>query len=136
MSEWPTCACGCGEPVPAARTSNRTRGRIAGQPLRYVHGHNGRGTGTRAKQLTALIVDEPAGGCHEWPFARTDGYGYVDVGDGAILRVHRVAWEKLRGAIPDGLEVHHTCGNRACVNVGHMELLTKAEHTSLHWKLS
>jgi hypothetical protein len=36
------CACGCGEAVPAARRTDRRIGAVAGQPGRYVHGHNPR----------------------------------------------------------------------------------------------
>lgn len=28
--------------------------------------------------------------------------------------------------------LHHTCGVRKCVNVDHMELLTRSAHTLLH----
>jgi hypothetical protein len=42
--------------------------------------------------------------------------------------VHRVAWEMLKGPIPDGLEIHHRCENPICCNTAHMELLTHGDH--------
>lgn len=33
------CACGCGEPTPMARFTNRAAGLIVGQPTRYINGH-------------------------------------------------------------------------------------------------
>lgn len=37
------CACGCGKITPIAKYSDRRSGYVAGQPLRYLHGHNMRG---------------------------------------------------------------------------------------------
>lgn len=36
------CQCGCGEPAPVARESNRRLGHVRGQPMRYIRGHSGR----------------------------------------------------------------------------------------------
>lgn len=38
------CECGCGQPAPIARQKMRRGGRVysAGQPMRFIHGHNGR----------------------------------------------------------------------------------------------
>jgi hypothetical protein len=36
------CECGCGQPAPIARGTSRRDGAVKGQPLRFVHGHNGR----------------------------------------------------------------------------------------------
>lgn len=45
------CACGCGERTPIAIKTDRRRGQKAGEPIRYVAGHNG-GTGAGAICLT------------------------------------------------------------------------------------
>jgi len=34
------CECGCGKPAPIAPFSNKKRGWVRGQPLRFVRGHN------------------------------------------------------------------------------------------------
>lgn len=41
---------------------------------------------------------------------------------------HRLVWEKAHGPIPEGYEVNHMCGNRACCNLEHLELLDRNTH--------
>lgn len=36
------CECGCGQPTELAKKTNRAWGHIKGEPLRFVHGHQGR----------------------------------------------------------------------------------------------
>ena len=36
------CECGCGEPAPLAIKTDRRRGWVKGEPLRFVYGHNAR----------------------------------------------------------------------------------------------
>lgn len=37
------CHCGCGEKTRIAASSNRRRGVVKGEPVRFIHGHNARG---------------------------------------------------------------------------------------------
>jgi hypothetical protein len=46
---------------------------------------------------------------------------------GRKWRAHRLAWTIANGPIPDGMEVHHTCGENACVNVDHLYLAPPGE---------
>jgi len=55
------------------------------------------------------------------------GYGYFWY-QGASRRAHRVIYQILIGAIAKGLELNHTCFNRTCVNVKHLETLTHKEN--------
>jgi len=60
------------------------------------------------------------------------GYGYIRrPGTTQDLYVHRVVYEMFVGAI-DGLELHHTCVNKGCVNPDHLEELTRLEHVEAH----
>jgi hypothetical protein len=34
------CECGCGKPAPLARQSDRTKGWVRGQPMKFISGHN------------------------------------------------------------------------------------------------
>ena len=49
------CECGCGQPAPIAKETNRSRGYTAGLPMRFVKGHHMRVTGhsEATKQLLA-----------------------------------------------------------------------------------
>lgn len=58
------------------------------------------------------------------------GYGVMTI-SGKPMKVHRYAWERARGKIPEGMQVdHNVCYNRACCNVKHLKLATNAQNGS------
>jgi len=72
-----------------------------------------------------------AGDCIIGQHLQGNGYARAKV-NGERLLAHRVAWEQAHGPIPDGFQLHHRCGVKACVNVAHLELLTIGDHTRHH----
>lgn len=78
--------------------------------------------------------------CILWTGAVTNrGYGQATRSQPRRkVYVHREAWENANGPIPAGRTIHHRCGQRTCLNVEHMELLTRAEHAGVggHGKLT
>lgn len=81
----------------------------------------------------AKTVVEPSG-CWTWIGARAGGagrggslYGYVHK-DGRMQPAHRAYWEATNGPVPEGLDLDHLCRNRLCVNLDHLEPVTRLEN--------
>ena len=68
------------------------------------------------------------GACWIWRCQlNDDGYGVFKV-DGTYVRAYRYAYERLRGEVPEGMELDHQCRRRECVNPFHLEAVTHAEN--------
>lgn len=119
------CQCGCGEKPNIAPFSNKNRGWVRGQPLRYVFGHSSR------KSPVAYVVDE-ATGCWVWQLGMNSvGYGLTRDAVRKPVYAHRVYFERFKHPLSPGQEVHHLCRNPACVNPEHLQAVTRLEHARL-----
>lgn len=71
------------------------------------------------------VVD---GGCWVWSKKTGyDGYGRCRRRQRNYM-AHRLYWSHYRGEIPDGMMIDHLCGNRACVNPDHLEVVSRTEN--------
>jgi hypothetical protein len=94
------------------------------------------------REALARHTPELGDGCQRWEGnLRSTGYGRVTFKRKSYY-AHRVAWELVNGAIPEGMTVDHECHNldatcpggvacphRACVRVDHLRLVTPAMNT-------
>lgn len=68
-------------------------------------------------------------GCWVWQRARSgSGYGQIRDGRGHQRGVHRLAYELVKGPIPEGLTIDHLCRVRLCINPDHLEAVTHREN--------
>lgn len=119
------CQCGCGQKTKLAPCTKPSKGWVKGRPLRFVANHN------RNRNKVEYVIDSESG-CWEWQLA-LDEYGYGQLcRDGKNSRAHRIIYERHRGPISQGFDLHHLCGNRRCVNPDHLEPLDRTEHGLLH----
>ena len=125
MSE---CECGCGRETSIAKETNRRRGQVKGQPFRFVHGHNARGSNSSnwngGRQysrgyLSLLLPGHP----------RANPRGYV-------LEHISIAERAIGQPLPSGAVVHHV--NEIKDDNRHENLViceSRAYHLLLHQRM-
>jgi len=80
---------------------------------------------TPFERLLNKIETIPEAGCWIWLGTRNPGgYGMITV-DRRSQLVHRIAYEHLKGTIPEGLDLDHLCRVRSCCNPDHLEIVTR-----------
>jgi hypothetical protein len=81
------------------------------------------------KRLAEILANTEtnANGCRLWKGETVKGYGRARVRGRKVL-THKFVYEQLRGAVPEGKELDHTCKTRACLTVEHLEPVTHAEN--------
>jgi hypothetical protein len=119
------CECGCGQETDIVYKTQSSRGIVAGEHRRFVHGHN-------TRKSPVEYIEEDRGydtPCWIWQLTTaTGGYGRKFNGEKQI-GAHRIYYERAKGPIPEGLHLDHLCRVPACVNPDHLEPVTCAENT-------
>lgn len=69
--------------------------------------------------------------CWPWEGTTNNGYGQVTM-PGRQVAAHRLSYQAWIGPIPEGLDIHHVCHNKLCVNPAHLEALPHKDHTRQH----
>jgi len=83
---------------------------------------------------------EKTEGCWFWRgYVCPNGYGKIWIGsrtDGTYQKVwiHRLAFMLFCGPLAEGEEVHHTCGEKLCVNPAHLQVLSASAHRNITTK--
>lgn len=73
-------------------------------------------------------------GCWRWDGPIDNGYALAHPARGMRVKAHRWVYDMKWGLV-EGLVVHHTCGNRRCINPDHLTQITSSEHGVLHGTL-
>lgn len=71
-------------------------------------------------------------GCWLWnKGAQLDGYALISP-NGKVTRAHRYFYKVFTANNIEGLQLHHKCRNKLCMNPDHLEPLTHLEHKKFH----
>lgn len=87
---------------------------------------------TLLQRFHARYSKNPVTKCWNWTAGKNShGYGYIWTGPDRkrdTRPAYRVGYELLKGPIKEGMELHHKCENKGCVNPDHLEPLTPKSH--------
>ena len=64
---------------------------------------------------------------------KRNGYSLVSYGD-EMMPVHRVVYFLSGKTLPPSFDVHHKCHNRSCIEITHLEALSRSQHALLSEK--
>jgi hypothetical protein len=83
------------------------------------------GSKRREKKLLPYIIYDGL----KWTVSKTTGYYRLTNSRKVHIALHRYVWEKEKGNIPVGYEIHHIDGDKSNNNLNNLECLSKADHT-------
>lgn len=100
------------------------RVRVYGDPHAFKRVRH---SGTDAERFWAKV--NRTDGCWPWmAYKQPSGYGHFMTRDGRTNMAHRLAYELVKGAIPEGHQLDHVCHNRTCVNPDHLRPVTNKQN--------
>lgn len=80
--------------------------------------------------LRDKCVRDPVSLCWIWLGARSSHdppYGRVKI-KGVLTQAHRAMYEDVVGPVDPGMDLHHVCDNRLCVNPAHLQVVEPDQH--------
>ncbi len=87
-----------------------------------------------ARRMLPTLEPVPATDCLRWTRYRNvvNGYGQtrLPAPDGRVVQAHRALFMLIRGPIPEGETLDHTCRNTWCVNPYHLEAMSNSENVA------
>lgn len=114
------CECGCGQPTPTSKRNRPELGYAKGEPLRFIHGHNGRGP-MNARYNGGLCYDKSK---NRW---------FVCCKGGKLVAWYRVVTENVLGRPLRSTElIHHLNGDPTDDRPENLEVIDRASHINEH----
>jgi hypothetical protein len=97
------------------------------------HRHLRRGTATLTQMVWARIDVRGTDDCWPWRGSiKPNGYGSINY-KGRAYNAHRLVFDLLVAAIPDGLVIDHKCANKTCCNPSHLQIVGPSMNLLLHY---
>lgn len=126
------CQCGCGQKVRIAPRTDRAKGWVQGEPLKYLRGHN---AAENANRQSARAIGSRGLSSH--------GYVRVLASKGRRVYEHVMVAERVLGrplrnlgrGHPDTEVVHHVNGDKRDNRPANLLICTHAYHVELHHRL-
>lgn len=103
------------------------------QPIKYPKRRRGQ---SAESYFWSRVEKSGYDGCWIW-IGATDGHGYgswrADPKGNGPRSAHVNAWVFIKGEVPSGHVIAHTCAERRCCNPSHLEAITRSER-GLRWR--
>ncbi|MBE5251590.1 HNH endonuclease [Mixta sp. Marseille-Q2057] len=81
-----------------------------------------------ARRLTNGCSINEQTGCWEWQrHTNNAGYGKLTI-NGRGVYAHRLAYQLVKGELPEGLDAMHSCDNPKCINPEHLVAGTRSQN--------
>jgi hypothetical protein len=107
------CMCGCGQITKRARQTGFVNGdlqQVRGEHTCYITGH-------KSTDWVHSYVVDPDSGC--W---------YPPAGNPRAREAHRRVYKRVKGPIPEGMDLDHECCHRRCINPDHLTPVTRQQN--------
>lgn len=115
-----SCECGCGNPAPIASKTNSKSGYLKGEPMRFINGHNSRGSNN---------INYRGG------LTMFRGRWYITLRNGKKELYARAVMEcHLKRPLSKNELVHHTNEKTDDDRIENLQLSNRAEHNRIHAK--
>jgi hypothetical protein len=81
------------------------------------------------ERLLRRLSPEPNSGCWLWTgTCNHKGYGQIGTSAHGMATTHKVAYQYFKGAVPQSMQVLHTCDTPCCCNPEHLWLGTHQDN--------